>query len=86
MRERAQTAGVSRRSVERDLNATNAHSDDTPTVTNSRGQQRPATYTRTDDDDVIDAESASKYEWNPLPPQEGGYGEVAGHSSRPLEW
>ena len=40
----ADTAGVDRRSVIRDLNVTNAHSD-ALTITNSRGQQRPATYT-----------------------------------------
>lgn len=45
----ADTAGIDRRTVIRDLNVTNAHSDGpTPTITNSRGQQRPATYTRTE--------------------------------------
>lgn len=49
----ADTAGVSRRAVADDL--LNADSP-IETVTNSRGQQRPATYTRTEPDDVIDAE------------------------------
>lgn len=55
----ADTAGVSRRSVERDLNATNAHSESSATITNSRGQERPATYTRSRDNDVVDAEIVS---------------------------
>lgn len=54
----ADTAGVGVGTVNRDLAASdfpNGNSDSP--VTNSRGQQRPATYTRTDsDDDVIDAE------------------------------
>lgn len=50
----ADTAGVSDETVRRDLQTTNVGSE---TVTNSRGQQRPATYARTEpDDDVIDAE------------------------------
>ena len=49
----ADTAGVSRPTVAADL--ANADSD-IETVTNSRGQERPASYARTDDDDVIDAE------------------------------
>ena len=52
----ADTAGVNHATVSRDL--ANANSDDAepPTITNSRGQQRPATYSRTEPDDVIDAE------------------------------
>ncbi|MGP5640783.1 hypothetical protein ACTXPS_15225 [Brachybacterium tyrofermentans] len=50
----ADTAGVNAATVSRDL--ANASSG-VESITNSRGQQRPATYTRTDsDDDVIDAE------------------------------
>lgn len=48
------TAGVSEATVSRDLANASSGPD---TITNSRGQQRPATYTRTaPDDDVIDAE------------------------------
>ena len=52
----ADTAGVSQKQVSRDLNS---HLTNEPpaTITNSRGQQRPATYQRTQrEDDVIDAE------------------------------
>lgn len=49
----ADTAGVSRPTVASDL-ASMPNPD--IEVTNSRGQQRPATYTRTERDDVIDAE------------------------------
>lgn len=49
----ADTAGVSQRTVSGDLNSNSANEQ--PPITNSRGQQRPATYTRADDD-VIDAE------------------------------
>lgn len=55
----AATAGVSTSTVERDL-ASNPHlrdsGDEPHTITNSRGQRRPATYSRTETDDVVDAE------------------------------
>lgn len=57
-REIAATAGVSERQVRRDLASTGhmSGSEQEP-VTNSRGQQRPATYTRAErEDDVVDAE------------------------------
>lgn len=45
----ASTAGVSERTVERDLsNRQMSDSEPAPTVTNSRGQERPATYARTE--------------------------------------
>lgn len=48
------TAGVSEATVSRDLANASSGPD---TITNSRGQQRPATYSRTErEDDVIDAE------------------------------
>lgn len=53
----ADTAGVGVGTVNRDLSAADFPSgnSDSP-ITNSRGQQRPATYSRTEPDDVIDAE------------------------------
>ena len=50
----ADTAGVSQRTVSGDLNSNFAN--EPQSVTNSRGQQRPATYARTERDDVVDAE------------------------------
>lgn len=50
----ANTAGLHESTVSRDL--ANASSDLPETVTNSRGQQRPASYSRPQTDDVIDAE------------------------------
>lgn len=51
----ADTAGVAESTIRNDLNRNFADEDMSATVTNSRGQQRPATYTRTESD-VIDAE------------------------------
>ena len=53
----ADTAGIARNTVAADLNAQSEHSE-SQTITNSLGQQRPATYARSDepDDSVIDAE------------------------------
>lgn len=50
----AATAGVSQRTVSGDLNSNSANQPES--ITNSRGQQRPATYSRTETEDVIDAE------------------------------
>lgn len=49
----AATAGVAKATVQNDLKANSGL--EPPTITNSRGQQRPAAYTRTEPD-VIDAE------------------------------
>lgn len=51
-----------------DLNA-DSDIEEPPTITNSRGQQRPATYTRNTDDDVIDAEIVEDDDWPEDPPQ-----------------
>ena len=52
----AATAGVSQQQVSNDLN-TSFGNEQPVTITNARGQQRPASYQRTQrDDDVIDAE------------------------------
>lgn len=53
-REIADTAGVSDATVRRDLAAQPTNVGSEP-ITNSRGQQRPATYSRPDLEDVIDA-------------------------------
>lgn len=50
----ADTAGVSEPTVRRDI-AQSSNDDSPAVVTNSRGEQRPATYSRTEPD-VIDAE------------------------------
>lgn len=50
----ADTAGVSEATVRRDV-AQSSNDDWPSTVTNSRGEQRPATYARADED-VIEAE------------------------------
>lgn len=57
-KEIAATAGVTERTVRSDLSTGNlSGSEDQQPITNSRGQQRPATYTRAErGDDVIDAE------------------------------
>lgn len=52
-KEIAETAGVDPATVSRDL--ANASSGQPAAITNARGQQRPATYSRTTDD-VVDAE------------------------------
>jgi predicted XRE-type DNA-binding protein len=45
----ADTAGVTQRTVSNDLNRNFSNEDAAPpTITNARGQQRPATYTRTE--------------------------------------
>lgn len=59
-KEIAETAGVSQKQISRDLNS-HLTNEAPSTITNSRGQQRPSTYTRSApepdlDDDVIDAE------------------------------
>ena len=55
-KEIAATAGVSQQQVSNDLN-TSFGNEQPVTITNARGQQRPASYQRTQrDDDVIDAE------------------------------
>lgn len=55
-REIAETAGVTERTIRNDL-STGKFSGSGVAVTNSRGQQRPASYTRSEsNDDVIDAE------------------------------
>lgn len=51
----AATTGVTERTVRNDLASTGNVSGSEITVTNSRGQERPASYRRTEDD-VIDAE------------------------------
>jgi len=59
-KEIADTAGVSRPTVAADLSSMPNPDIE---VTNSRGQQRPATYARTSpDDDVIDAEVIEDYD------------------------
>lgn len=56
-REAAATAGVTERTIRNDLTSTGNFSGSEAVITNSRGQQRPATYQRTErEDDVIDAE------------------------------
>lgn len=64
-KEIAETAGVGQSTVDRDLKTQMGNEDAPATpITNSRGQSRPATYTRsepepepdTSDDEVIDAE------------------------------
>lgn len=59
-KEIAETAGVSQPTVGRDLiDYSNEYSAPATAITNSRGEQRPASYTRTEakpDGDVIDAE------------------------------
>lgn len=53
----ATTIGVGIGTVNRDLARADFPNGNSPTITNSRGEQRPATYQRTQrDDDVIDAE------------------------------
>lgn len=53
----ADTAGIHRRSVERDLNAHMRNEDPAPTITNTRGQQRPATYARTETGERVNTET-----------------------------
>lgn len=56
----ADTVGVSVGTVNSDLKFSSEN--ERPTITNSRGQQRPATYQRTErDEDVIDAEVVEDY-------------------------
>lgn len=51
----ASTAGVTERTVRNDLSTGKVSGSDAEPITNARGQQRPATYSRTEPD-VIDAE------------------------------
>lgn len=53
----AATAGVNRETVANDIRSMSESGIEVPpAITNSRGQQRPATYTRAEPEDVIDAE------------------------------
>lgn len=66
----AATAGVTARTVRSDLSTGNFSGSEV-TITNSRGQQRPATYTRPAPD-VIDAEIVDDeidYQTGEIPPQ-----------------
>lgn len=69
-KEIADTAGVSEATIRRDV--AQSSNDDSPlTITNSRGEQRPATYRRTTDDDVVDAEVVEDDEPVAFDPQTG---------------
>lgn len=52
----ADTAGVSNQTVSNDLRDLNPNfgNEPPPTITNSRGQERPSTYARTDDGEHVD--------------------------------
>lgn len=63
----ADTAGVTERQVRRDLSSTGHLSGSGATVTNSRGQQRPATYQRREPE-VVDAEIVGPLVGDPCVP------------------